>query len=93
MEEVQEEEREDTVILAVNVGEDPETVARFVEELDYDLPVVIDPDAQLTQKYVVGGVPTTYYVSPEGINLGAYQGMLPKERATMFIEAIRDNAQ
>jgi len=83
------QENEDTKVIAINVGESEETVRKFVEEGGYELTVVLDPDALLSIKYLVGAVPTTYYIDAQGINLGAYPGMLPKDRAVMFLEAIR----
>lgn len=92
MEEV-EAENVDVKVLAVNVGEDLATVQDFVEEGGYGVTILMDPDGLLSQKYLIGGVPTTYYIDENGINLGAYQGLLPKDRAEMFIEAIRENKQ
>ena len=85
------QENDDVSVLAINVGEDYDTVKQFVEAGDYALTVLLDPQALLSRKYLIGGVPTTYYIDAEGRNLGAYQGLLPKDRAQMFVDAIRNN--
>ncbi|QRN85397.1 TlpA family protein disulfide reductase [Clostridia bacterium] len=84
---------EDTKVIVVNVGEDLQSVQDYAEEGGYDLTILLDPDALLSRKYLISGVPTTYFIATDGANLGAYQGMLPKERAEMFLEAIRENKQ
>lgn len=66
------------VILAINVGEEEERVRSFIEDEGYESTVLLDPQGKLSRKYYVSGIPTTYFVGPQGINYGAYQGPLDK---------------
>ena len=55
-------------VLAVNIGEDMETVFSFMGIIDPspNFPVVFDPDAVSMNSWKVRGLPTTYIVNPEG---------------------------
>ncbi|UHD18010.1 TlpA family protein disulfide reductase [Thiocapsa bogorovii] len=53
-------------VIAVNVGEDAETIARFLSETDVDFPIPMDLDSEVVQSYPVKGLPTTFVIDPEG---------------------------
>jgi thiol-disulfide isomerase/thioredoxin len=53
-------------VIAINVGEDAETVARFLEETPVDFPIPIDIDSEVVQSYPVKGLPTTFVIDPQG---------------------------
>lgn len=51
-------------VLAVNVGEDPETVFSFAGSTDF--PVLFDRDSQAMARWSVKGMPTTLLVDRQG---------------------------
>jgi peroxiredoxin len=53
-------------MLAVNVGQDPATVARFVGRLGISYPALLDESAATARRYGVTGLPTTFFVSGDG---------------------------
>lgn len=53
-------------VIAVNVGEDAETIARFLSKTDVDFPIPMDLDSEVVQSYPVKGLPTTFVIDPEG---------------------------
>ncbi|WP_245232547.1 peroxiredoxin family protein [Thiorhodococcus minor] len=53
-------------VLAINVGEDPETVDRFRQDFKLDLPLPIDTDTSVTQAYPMRGLPTTFVIDAQG---------------------------
>lgn len=53
-------------ILAVNVGEDWETVAPFLENFDVTFPVLFDQDSTAIGQWKVLGLPTTFLVDADG---------------------------
>lgn len=55
------------VVLGVNQGESPETVARYREEIGVDFPAVLDRRTGVSQKYLVNSLPTTFFVDREGV--------------------------
>jgi len=56
------------VILAVNIGEDVDTVFSFMGQIDPSpsFPILFDLEAQSMKHWKVHGLPTTYIINPEG---------------------------
>ena len=61
-------------IVAVNLQEERDVVAEFVEEMGYTFPVVLDRTGGTAQDYGVRGIPTTFFLSPRGGILGMLVG-------------------
>lgn len=61
-------------ILAVNVQEDPATVRSFVEEFGYTFPILLDRTGQVATNYSVRGIPTSYFIHPDGTMVGLLVG-------------------
>ena len=53
-------------IVAVNVGESPERVARFTREVPVTFPIVYDRDSATAKLWKVRGYPTSYVLGPDG---------------------------
>jgi len=56
------------LILAVNIGEDEETVFSFMGVIDAapTFPVLLDPDSHSLEQWKVQGLPTTYIIDQNG---------------------------
>ena len=57
---------EGILIVAVNVGEDADTIRRFTEQVKVEFPLPMDLDSKVTQSWPMNGLPTTFVVDPEG---------------------------
>ena len=57
---------EGVVMLAVNAGESPKRVRRFLEELPIDFTVLLDEGGKGVREWPVPGLPTTYVIDPAG---------------------------
>lgn len=57
----------DIQVLSINVREDYKAIERFVDEKDLDLEILLDKDGSIGLDYLVGKLPTTYVVDPNGI--------------------------
>ena len=55
-------------MLGVNVGEDHDTVFRFVGafEVDLDFPLLLDKEMSVVRSWPVVGLPTTFIVNKKG---------------------------
>ena len=53
-------------VLAVNVGEAPERVARFTREVPVSFPIVFDREGTTAKAWKVRGYPTSFVVGPDG---------------------------
>lgn len=57
---------EGIMMLAVNVGEDPDTVFTFTADYPVSFPLLLDQDATVTESWPLRGLPTTYVIDPRG---------------------------
>ncbi|NPA31607.1 MAG: TlpA family protein disulfide reductase [Chloroflexi bacterium] len=67
---------DDLVVLGVNYGEEPETVAAFVDEYGLTFPILLDPQHQVVRLYGVRGLPTTVFIDAQGRVQGVHLGAL-----------------
>jgi peroxiredoxin len=59
-------ESDGIVIIAVNVGEDADTIFEFTGRYPVSFPLLMDHDASIIKKYKVIGLPTTFVIDPAG---------------------------
>ena len=57
---------EKIAIIAVNVGEDEDTVFGFTGQHPMTFPLLLDTDGSVIRKYPVIGMPTTLIIGPGG---------------------------
>jgi thiol-disulfide isomerase/thioredoxin len=53
-------------VVAVNVGESPERVARFTREFPVTFPILYDREREAALRWKVRGYPTSYVIGPDG---------------------------
>lgn len=53
-------------ILAINMGEDEDTIFVFTADYPADFPLLLDRDGEVIAQWPVKGLPTTYVVAPDG---------------------------
>ncbi|HYQ70448.1 MAG TPA: TlpA disulfide reductase family protein [Gammaproteobacteria bacterium] len=56
----------DVAMLAVNMGEDEDTIFVFTADYPAEFPLLLDRDGAVTAQWPVKGLPTTYIVAPDG---------------------------
>ena len=56
----------DLALLMVSLGEDPGAVRKYVDSTRYDLPILLDPEFALTERYRITGLPTHYFIARDG---------------------------
>lgn len=64
------------VILGINDGEAPATVAPFVTEFGMGYPVLLDTDSEVTIRYRVSALPTTIFIDRDGIIREVFPGIM-----------------
>lgn len=81
--------QEDVVILAINMGEDEDTIFIFTADYPADFPLLLDREGEVIAQWPVKGLPTTYVVAPDGRI--AYRAIGGREwDDPEFIRKIRD---
>jgi peroxiredoxin len=53
-------------MIAINVGEDRETVESFTQAIPVDFPVLLDKDSKTAEAWPVRGLPMTFVLDPDG---------------------------
>lgn len=59
-------QKEDIVMLAINVGEDSDAIFAFTAEYPVEFPLIMDKGSSVVRQWKVRGLPTTYIVNPDG---------------------------
>ena len=52
--------------IAINMGEKPAAIRRYLKDQPLDLQILLDPDARTAGDWGVEGLPVTFVVDPEG---------------------------
>ncbi len=55
------------VVLAVDMQEDPERVKAFGEQFNLSFPLLLDDDGEVSIRYQIRALPTSYFVDRRGI--------------------------
>ncbi|MFH1650689.1 MAG: TlpA disulfide reductase family protein [Chloroflexota bacterium] len=69
------------VVLTVNVNEPPEVITAFLEENGYKLTVLRDDGQKVSRQYNLRGIPTSYFISSDGIIRDVVIGSFPDKAA------------
>ena len=69
------------VVLAVNIGENPTEVKRFLQAHDLSLPVLLDTEENTAEKYNITGIPASFFIDSDGIIQQKIIGAFPNKGA------------
>ncbi|PQJ95921.1 peroxiredoxin family protein [Chromatium okenii] len=58
--------RDGIPVIAINVGEDAETVAEFTQRMPLPFPLPLDQNSAVAQRYPLIGLPTTFIIDAKG---------------------------
>jgi peroxiredoxin len=64
------------VVLAINAGESPEVVKRFVADMGLTFDILLDPGGKIQELYRLQGYPTSFFLDAEGRIQAQHIGML-----------------
>ena len=79
------------VMLAVNVGEDQQAVSEFVQDFPIDFTVLLDSYGNISKRWWVTAMPTTFVVDTRGHIVSSVTGSREWDKAE-FLQAVRDLA-
>jgi len=72
-----EQQGDEVVLLAVNVGESSSDVSQFMQSEGFSFPVLLDNQGNVARRYNVQGIPTTFFIDSDSviqkIKVGAFQ--------------------
>lgn len=67
------------VVVGVNYQQEADTVRKYIQEASLSLPVVLDSNGEVSRKYHVTALPTTFFIDREGVVAGFFVGPLTAE--------------
>lgn len=53
-------------MIAINIGEDQETISAFTRSFPIDFTILLDESSEELRKWSIGGLPTTFVLDPQG---------------------------
>lgn len=59
-------EQEGIAMLAINMGEDEDTIFLFSADYPIDFPILMDQSGEVIEQWPVKGLPTTFVIAPDG---------------------------
>lgn len=80
---------EDFVILAIDIQEKSKLVSSFMNERGLSFPVLLDEKGKVARSYGIRGIPTTFFLNPEGEIIGKAVGARDWDSEESF-ELIRE---
>lgn len=83
-------ENENVVVLAVNVRESKKEALEYIKAGGYEFPVVLDHSGEISDRYMVTGFPTSYFIDGEGKIRGSVFGKMTFPQMIQIIEDIED---
>jgi peroxiredoxin len=89
MEQVYQEKKQDGfTVLAVNIQEARDPVSQFVNRFGLTFPILMDASGEVTQKYGIYSLPSSYFIDREGRITEVNVGALSKAAISRKVEAI-----
>lgn len=72
------QQKEEFVVLGVDIGEEEAKVNQFITQRGYDYPILLDKDRKVASTYQTTTIPTTYFLNPQGEIEYIKRGLLTK---------------
>lgn len=82
------DKRDDIKVIAISVGEDAETVRKYIEDAGYEFEVFLDEEGTLAGKFGVTGFPTSLFIGSDFEYFYTFPGMLEQSTFDSVLEAI-----
>ncbi|MBD1371294.1 thiol-disulfide oxidoreductase ResA [Hazenella sp. IB182357] len=75
-------------IVAINVGETEVAVQQFVDQYKLSFPTVLDEEKEVQRQYDVGPLPSSFFISSEGVIVNKIEGALDLQRLEYYVTQI-----
>jgi len=79
------------VVLAVDLGEDKDTVKNFIKDNKYNFRVLLDSDQSVASKYNISSIPVSYFIGKDGKIVAKKVGALQEEEMQSYIKELMDS--
>jgi len=75
-------------VLAVNLQEDPRSVATFMQQYKLTFPALLDVDGAVSRTYQAYSLPSSFFVDRKGIIRAVYRGPMPRNVIAGTVEQL-----
>lgn len=76
------------VVLAINLKESRDVIEKYLKKNDFSFQILMDEAGNVSDKFQLFGLPTTYFIDKEGIIQYSYMGEMTKEIINTGLKAI-----
>ncbi len=73
-------------IVAVNLGDKPESVAQFAKEIGLNMPILIDSEGRISSSLGVTSVPATLIIDSNGVVIATHVGEISSKDLATLVE-------
>jgi thiol-disulfide isomerase/thioredoxin len=91
--EVYQAEKGEVVIIGLNLEETEADVAEYRDDFDVPYPLVLNQDGALTEIYRPIGLPTSWFIDPEGVIRYVHAGPMTTPMLEEAITAVREGRE
>lgn len=84
----QETKDSDLVILAVDIGENLNTVKSFIDENKYNFKILLDSDQNVASQYNITSIPTSYFIDADGNIVATHIGSMTMDQMKSYIKSL-----
>lgn len=82
----EETKNSDLVIIAVNLGEDKDTVKSFIDKNNYNFTVLLDSNQSVAEKYNISSIPTSFFIDKNGKIVSKKIGAMTLEEMKAYVD-------
>ena len=75
-------------VLAVDLQEDPRSVAAFMSQYKLSFPALLDLDGQVSRTYQAFSLPSSFFVDKKGVIRAVYRGPMPRSVIAGTVEQL-----
>jgi len=75
-------------VLAVDLQEDPRSVASFLDQYKLTFPALLDADGQVSRTYQALSLPSSFFVDKKGVIRAVYRGPMPRSVIAGTVEQL-----
>jgi peroxiredoxin len=86
-------ENGEVVFIGINIEEPEATVAGYREEFSVPYPLVLNEDGDLTELYRPIGLPTSWFIDPDGVIRYVHTGPMTTPMLNEALDAVREGRE
>lgn len=76
------------VVLTIDIGEDKETVKKFIKDNNFNFEVLLDSDQSVADKYSITSIPVSYFIDKDGNINDKRVGALQEDEMRSYIKKL-----